>query len=157
MDTLIVHPVRAADAGVADLIRSHFALMRESSPEDSCHVMPAETLDREGVRMFAAFSDDAVAGIGGVKEIELGHGEIKSMHTSPLFRGKGVARMILRALMAEASQMKLSRISLETGSAELFKPARALYASENFSLCDPFGDYKADPHSVFMTRELAIS
>jgi putative acetyltransferase len=33
-------------------------------------------------------------------------------------------------------------------------PARQLYANAGFSLCEPFGDYFADPNSVFMTMKL---
>jgi putative acetyltransferase len=34
----------------------------------------------------------------------------------------------------------------------LFVAARALYAGNGFSYCAPFGPYKSDPNSVFMTR-----
>jgi putative acetyltransferase len=45
-------------------------------------------------------------------------------------------------------------VSLETGSMEFFRPARALYASFGFAPCPPFADYREDPNSVFMTKEL---
>jgi len=45
-------------------------------------------------------------------------------------------------------------LSLETGSAEAFEPARKLYASLGFEYCEPFADYVEDPYSVFMTKEL---
>ena len=32
-----------------------------------------------------------------------------------------------------------------------FLPARALYARHGFVECGPFGDYREDPNSVFMT------
>jgi putative acetyltransferase len=35
-----------------------------------------------------------------------------------------------------------------------FAPARALYARFGFVECAPFGDYRLDPNSVFMTFEL---
>jgi putative acetyltransferase len=50
--------------------------------------------------------------------------------------------------------MGFRRVSLETGSAEFFAPARGLYRKFGFDYCEPFGDYRLDPHSVFMTREL---
>ena len=46
------------------------------------------------------------------------------------------------------------RVSLETGSQEFFRPARTLYAKYGFRECGPFGDYRLDPNSVFMTLEL---
>ena len=50
--------------------------------------------------------------------------------------------------------MGLTRISLGTGSAEFFRPARKLYQKFGFDYCEPFGDYRPDPNSVFMTRTL---
>jgi hypothetical protein len=35
-----------------------------------------------------------------------------------------------------------------------FKPAQTLYESFGFVYCGPFGSYKDDPYSVFMTLEL---
>ena len=35
-----------------------------------------------------------------------------------------------------------------------FAPARRLYEDFGFENCAPFGDYVADPNSVFMTRLL---
>ncbi|KRF42598.1 hypothetical protein ASH01_17440 [Terrabacter sp. Soil811] len=40
------------------------------------------------------------------------------------------------------------------GSADFFAPARALYAAHGFAECGPFGRYRLDPHSTFMTLEL---
>ena len=49
----------------------------------------------------------------------------------------------------------MRRLSLETGSWPYFLPARALYARHGFVECGPFGDYREDPNSVFLTRTLA--
>ena len=48
----------------------------------------------------------------------------------------------------------MTRVSLETGSWDYFAPARALYAGEGFVECGAFGEYREDPNSVFMTREV---
>jgi putative acetyltransferase len=50
--------------------------------------------------------------------------------------------------------MGFTRLSLETGSAEFFLPARKLYEKFGFIRCEPFADYRADPNSTFMTRKL---
>jgi putative acetyltransferase len=47
-----------------------------------------------------------------------------------------------------------TRLSLETGSYEFFRPARKLHEKFGFEYCQPFADYQADPNSVFMTRAL---
>jgi putative acetyltransferase len=50
--------------------------------------------------------------------------------------------------------MGITRLSLETGAAEFFLPARRLYEKFGFGYCEPFADYQPDPNSVFMTRLL---
>jgi len=151
---LRVRPARTSEPDVAALIATHFDLMRASSPEDSCHVMEADALEREGAWVFAAEDQGSVVGIGALKEIAPGHGEIKSMHTAQTARGKGVARQVLLTLIDAAKEHNLARLSLETGSADMFAPARQLYAAEGFSICPPFADYTEDPLSTFMTREV---
>ena len=50
----------------------------------------------------------------------------------------------------------MGRLSLETGSWDYFRPARALYARHGFVECLPFADYAPDPNSVFMSLELGV-
>jgi putative acetyltransferase len=56
--------------------------------------------------------------------------------------------------VAEAARRGYRRLSLETGAGEFFAPARALYAKYGFVACEPFGDYKPDPNSYFMTKAI---
>ena len=116
--------------------------------------MPADALDREGARLIAARRGGVVLGIGALKVIGPGQGEIKSMHTAEEARGQGIARAILRELMGMARADGLNQLSLETGGTAVFAAARALYAAEGFVDCPPFGDYVYDPFSVFMSRPL---
>ena len=82
------------------------------------------------------------------------HGEIKSMRTPIALRRRGAGRKVLTHIVAVARERGYERLSLETGSMEAFVPAQRLYESFGFQYCTPFGDYKLDPHSVFMTLEL---
>ena len=154
MDALTITraDVRAPD--IHNLLMTHHALMRSSSPEESCHVMAPGTLLDRGVTLFAARDGDTVLGVGALAVIAPGHGELKSMHTAAEARGRGVARAVLGALIGAAQEQGLTRLSLETGSMPEFAAARALYETEGFDLCPPFGDYVEDPLSVFMTRTL---
>ncbi|APX10264.1 GNAT family N-acetyltransferase [Tateyamaria omphalii] len=156
MDALSVTPDTPATPDVQALLGRHFALMRSQSPAESCHVMEPETLLEAGATLYAARNGDGdeVLGVGALTVIAPGHGELKSMHTAAEARGRGVARAILAALLEAARQKGLDRVSLETGSAEVFAPARALYAAHGFEECPPFGAYTLDPLSVFMTRTL---
>jgi len=154
MDALSISSAQADDPEVEALLGRHHASMRASSPEESCHVMDAASLLAEGVTLLAARLNDVVVGVGGLKAIGPHHGELKSMHTAVEARGQGVAKAVLQALITEARGQGLSKLSLETGSADMFAPARALYAANGFELCLPFGDYRPDPLSVFMSREI---
>ena len=93
----------------------------------------------------------AVGALAVLDEVR-GHGELKSMHTRGDLRRTGIARTLLRRLLDEARALGLHTVSLETGTQPEFAPARALYASEGFEVCGPFGDYAESPFSTFMTR-----
>jgi putative acetyltransferase len=45
-------------------------------------------------------------------------------------------------------------VSLETGVAPAFDAARALYTAAGFTTCPPFGAYRPDRHSTFLTLAL---
>jgi putative acetyltransferase len=154
MDALVVSPDTAATPDVRALLMRHLALMRAGSPEESCHVMDPDTLSERGAVLVAARAGGPVLGIGALTIIGPEHGELKSMHTAAEARGRGVAKAVLQALMDAARTQELTRLSLETGSAEMFAPARALYHRNGFDFCPPFGSYRPDPLSVFMTRTL---
>jgi putative acetyltransferase len=77
------------------------------------------------------------------------------MRVADAFLGRGIGRAILEHLVAEARARGLRSLWIETGSAPAFLPALRLYESAGFRRCGPFGDYRNDPFSVFMTRELA--
>jgi putative acetyltransferase len=76
------------------------------------------------------------------------------MRTASAHRRKGVAKQMLQHLLEEARRHGYTRVSLETGAMDFFLPARTLYVSFGFAPCPPFADYRDDPNSVFMTREL---
>lgn len=142
------------DGDVRALLARHFELMRSQSPEESCHVMDDSGLRVSGAKILGWRDEGVLQGIVALTVIGPGHGEIKSMHTAQEARGRGVGRLLLTRLIAMAQEDGLDTLSLETGSADSFDAARALYASEGFALCPPFGAYTQDPLSVFMTRQI---
>jgi putative acetyltransferase len=93
-------------------------------------------------------------GCGALKELDSLHGEIKSMRTPQALRRRGAGRAILNHIIAVARTRGYQRLSLETGSMEAFRPAQKLYESAGFSFCGPFGEYREDPNSAYMTMRL---
>lgn len=96
----------------------------------------------------------SLLGCSALKELDPGHGEVKSMRTSSAHRRKGVARAMPTHIIAEVRHRSYARLGLETGSLRAFVPAQRLYASFGFVYCPPFAEYVEDPNSVFMTRAL---
>lgn len=140
---------------VIDLLRFHAAGMLASSPAESCHFLDLSKLKTPDISFWSAWEGDELLGIGALKELGGGEGEIKSMRTRPEHLGKGVGAHILQKIMATARGRGYARLSLETGSGEPFAAAKALYRKFGFTDCGAFGDYPADdPFSRFMTRTL---
>lgn len=142
-------------ADVQTLLHSHLSFAREHSPPEDVHALDTDGLVADGIHFFSLRRDGELLGVGALKEIEPGHGEIKSMHTATTARGQGVGRAMLDHLLATARDHGYHRVSLETGTMEAFAAARSLYASAGFVVCPPFSDYWDSPNSVCMTLELA--
>ena len=138
----------------ADLIDTHAALMLSLSPPGSCHFLPMDGLKRPDVTVWEMRDGDTLVGCGALQELSADHGEIKSMHTLERYRGAGLGRKMLEHVIGTARARGYTRLSLETGSMDGFKPSRALYRRFGFEICPPFGRYVEDPNSVFMTRQL---
>lgn len=137
------------------LLEQHFAGMLASSPSESCHFLDFEGLRADGVTFWSIWLADELAGCGALKAVEPGHGEVKSMRVADGFRGRGVGHAMLLHIIAAARARGLARLSLETGSGPAFVDAAQLYGRANFVDCRPFGEYRPDPFSRFMTINLA--
>jgi putative acetyltransferase len=142
---------------VSALLREHLESMALHSPPESVHALDLEALRAPEVTFWSVWRGSELVGCGALKELDAGHGELKSMRTVASQLRKGVAAALLRHMLHVARQRAYRRLSLETGSMEAFAPARALYARFGFAPCGPFADYVDDPNSVFMTRELEPS
>lgn len=145
------------DPRVVALLRAHLISARAETAPGSAHALDLSGLRSPGVAFWSAWDGEAggsLVGVGALKRLNADHGEVKSMHTAEGVRGRGIGSALLRHIIAHARTLGLSRLSLETGAWPYFAPARALYARHGFVECAPFGDYRPDPHSVFMTLEL---
>jgi putative acetyltransferase len=142
------------DPRVVELLHTHLTRARAETARGSAHALDLSGLRAAELTFWSAWEDEAVVGVGALKRLSADHGEVKSMYTAEAARGRGVGSAMLRHIMAAARARGMSRVSLETGSWPYFAPARALYARHGFVECPPFGDYRADPNSVFMTLAL---
>ena len=142
------------DPRVVALLQTHRIRALNETAQGSGHALDLAGLRATGVTFWSAWEGDTVIAIGALKALSPDHGEIKSMHTVEAARGRGVGSAMLKHIVAIARARGMARLSLETGAWPYFLPARALYARHGFVECGPFGEYREDPNSVFMTREL---
>ncbi|NEX62119.1 GNAT family N-acetyltransferase [Noviherbaspirillum sp. 17J57-3] len=149
--------IETDDPGRADvyaLLDEHLRNMHALSPPESVHALDVSGLKHPDITFWSVRDDDVLLGCGALKEIAPGHGEIKSMRTPSAMRRRGAGRAMLQHILAEARRRGYARLSLETGTADAFHAAHQLYKSVGFEECGPFGDYRPDPFSVFMTLDL---
>ena len=152
--------ITAGDLGdprVVDLLRTHLASARAATAPGSAHALDLAGLQSPDISVWTMWDGDTLLAIGALKRLTADHGEVKSMHTAQSARRGGVGSAMLRHIIAAARASGLTRLSLETGSWDYFQPAQALYRRHGFVECPPFGDYKLDPNSVFMSLDLRES
>jgi putative acetyltransferase len=143
---------RAADVRL--LIAQHLEFASEHTPPQDVHALDVDDLLDAAINFFSCRLDGQVLGVGALRELGEGNGEIKCMHTARAARGRGVGMAMLQHLIGVARDRGLRRLSLETGSVTAFDPARALYARAGFVTCGPFGGYTESPNRTFMTLGL---
>jgi putative acetyltransferase len=140
--------------GIARFLDEHVQEMRSITPPESKHALDLDGLRKPEITFWSAVDGDTLVGCGAIKRLDAGHAEVKSMRTAPTRKRSGIASVLLEHIITEARGMGFTRLSLETGAAEFFLPARKLYEKFGFDYCQPFADYQPDPYSVFMTKLL---
>jgi putative acetyltransferase len=139
---------------IAEFLDEHIQEMRSLTPLESKHALDLDGLRAPDVTFWSVVDGDTLVGCGAIKRLDAAHAELKSMRTAPDRKRAGVGSRLLEHIITEATRMGFARLSLETGSAGFFLPARRLYEKFGFDYCPPFADYEIDPYSVFMTRTL---
>jgi putative acetyltransferase len=74
------------------------------------------------------------------------------MHTLAKSRGQGIGKAMVIHIEDFAKSQGITRISLETGATEPFKPARELYRSMGYQDCEAFGEYVLSEDNICMTK-----
>ncbi|WP_293905488.1 GNAT family N-acetyltransferase [Phenylobacterium sp.] len=141
-------------APTRDLLALHLAGMHANSPAGHVFALDLSGLQVPEVTVWSAWRGEAIAGIGALKALGGGGGEIKSMRTHPDHLRQGVAAVILEHIIDAAQARGMTRLSLETGSGPAFDAALALYARRGFRSGGAFGDYVASDFNQFMHLEL---
>ena len=140
---------------VLALLEEHLRNMYEITPPQFVFAFDANKLKAADVTFWTAWDGDSLLGCAALKELSATEGEIKSMRTPATRRRTGAGRALLNHILDVARARGYRVLYLETGRQPAFAPAQALYASAGFTRCGPFGQYRENGNSVFMSLSLA--
>ena len=139
---------------VDDLLRKHFIELKSVSPAGSTHVLDIDGLKNPSIKFWSLWENEKLTGCGALKFLDKTHGEFKSIRIHDSFRKMGYGINVINHLIYEAKKLHITRLSIETGAGDFFKPARKLFKKCGFENCEPFAHYKEDINSVYLTKLL---
>ena len=132
------------------LLALHLAAMHANSPPGSVYALDLSGLQASDVTVWSVWQHNEIVGIGALKQLADGSGEVKSMRTHPDHLRKGVAALLLEHIVSEARARGWTRLSLETGSGPAFDPALALYRKHGFADGEAFSVYQQSAFNQFL-------
>ena len=114
---------------------------------------PEETAKGRGA-FLVVYRGEVPVGCGAVRLVDAETGELKRMYVSPAERGRGLGRLLVAELEAEARTLGARRLVLETGTRQ--HAALALYHAAGFRPIPLYGEYLLSPGtSVCWGKELS--
>ena len=112
--------------------------------------LPGEYASPDGSLLIAMY-EDKPAGCIALRKLSHGICEMKRLYVKPQFRGLGIGRTLTEAIIAEAKQIRYTRMRLDTVPS--MEKARALYVSLGFKKINP---YRYNPIEGSQFMELAL-
>ena len=129
---------------VGDIARSSYGLsfdveaMARSDIEDRSKFYPPTG------RFYLVRHDEHDIGIGCLKRLAQGVGEIQRMYIQPHVRGIGAGRALVEQLLSDARQLGYTKLRLE--SLRALAPAHTLYRSVGFVEVEAYADNSMDAY-----------
>jgi putative acetyltransferase len=155
MDVWEIRNDDLAGEAARDLVRLHLEGMHAHSPPGSVFALDFSGLLAPGVTLWSAWAAGRIAGIGALKDLGAGRGEVKSMRTHPDFLRRGVAAALLDHIIGVARARGMTQLCLETGSGAYFEAALALYRRRGFTDGPEFADYRRSAFNQFLHLTLS--
>jgi GNAT superfamily N-acetyltransferase len=136
---------------VGEIARSSYGLsfdieaMARSDIEDRSKFYPPTG------RFYLVRHDDRDIGVGGLKRLAQGVGEIQRMYIQPHVRGIGAGRALVERLLRDARELGYVKVRLE--SLRALAPAHTLYRSVGFVEVEPYADNSMNAYQDRATLE----
>lgn len=147
-ETDVAHP------HLARLIAELDAYQYPLYPPESFYGVNITELDESDITCFMAQVDDEWAGCACLYISKKSIAEMKRVYVNPLFRGQGIASLLIAAMEKALKEKGLTDLHLETGVFQ--EKAITLYEKLGYVRTDAFGDYQQspDPLSVYMMKTI---
>lgn len=144
-------------------VQREYAVRYGEGDGDETPLDPTMFEPPQGLYLIGYDDDGTPVATGGWRSMEAdgsggyadGDAEIKRMYVVPEARGRGLSRVILAALEADARAAGRIRMVLETGMEQ--PEAIALYTSSDYEPCTKFGHYRDSPLSLCYAKPLALT
>ncbi len=149
-----IHEDDLSSESTRSLLAIHLAGMQANSPPGHVFALDLSGLQVPEVTVWTVRRGNDVVGVGALKDLGDGHGELKSMRTHPDHLRQGIAALLLDHMIAEARARGWKRLSLETGRGPAFEPALALYRNRGFANGKAFSDYVPSAFSQYLHMSL---
>lgn len=136
--TIVLELTERATDEARELIGELEAELSGVYAADQRHGLSVDRIFQPGIRFFVARLDGKPVGCGGIA-FDDGIAELKRMYVRPSARGNGVVQALLSRLEEEAKRQGHTRVTLETGDAQL--AAIRVYERAGYRRCAAFGSY----------------
>jgi len=108
--------------------------------------------------IYMVETEGNVVGMGALRELEEGIGEIKRMYIRPKYRGRGLGKELLGKLIEKAKEFGYTTLRLDT--ADFMTVAQNIYRSAGFKEIDEYTGCEIPewyrPYSKFMEKLLNV-
>lgn len=145
-----VNPQHSPDA--LAMIRELDAYLLQLYPSENVYILDLSKLTAENGLFLVGYLAGKPVACGAIVKLADSIGEIKRVYVRPETRGQGLSKQVMARLEAEARNMGLHTLRLETGDGQ--PEALGLYHRLGYRRIPNFGEYIGDPLSVCMEKTL---
>ena len=133
---------------VSQLLERHDIIIGPTEVEEIHAALASELsiLLEDPGRLYLVTDLTQPVGMGILKPVGPGEGEIKRMYVRPEWRGKAIGRMVFERLLEDARLLGYRRLRLETFG--FMNAARAMYEAHGFTYTEPFSGHEGAEHGV---------